>query len=164
LRELPGPGWPFDGTPFTARLADGTAIPTDRARTILLNAGFSALVLGTDGHPLYLGRRVRFASPAQRRVLHTRYATCVTDGCEIPAIGCQADHVDGWENGQPSDIDRLVLCCAFHNRYKWRHPDRVIIHQLEDGRYRYQIIRPGNRRPDRRRDNPSGQAASGPDP
>jgi hypothetical protein len=142
----PAPGWPFDGTPFTARLADGIPVPTERARQILLNAGFSALVLGTDGHPLYLGRRVRCASPAQRRVLLTRYATCVVDGCEIPATGCQVDHVDGWENGQSTDIDRLVLCCAWHNKYKWRHPDRVIINCYADGRYRYQIIRPANHR------------------
>jgi hypothetical protein len=160
---VPAPGWPFDGTSFTARLADGTPISTQRAREILLNAGFSALILGTDGHPLYLGRRVRCATPAQRRALHARYATCVVDGCEIPATGCQVDHVDGWENGQPSDIDRLVLCCSWHNRYKWRRPDRVTITQQPDGRYRYQIARPNNAQPNnaqpnspRRRDHPSG--------
>jgi hypothetical protein len=149
----PGPGWPFDGTPFTARLTDGTHISSERARQILLNAGYSSLVLGADGHPLYLGRRVRCATPAQRRVLLTRYATCVVDGCEIPATGCQIDHVDGWENGQPSDIDRLVMCCAFHNRYKWRHPDRITITQ-DAGKYRYQIVRPGNRPRDHRGGNP----------
>jgi hypothetical protein len=134
--------WPFDGTRFTARLADGTPIPTARARQILLNAGFSALVLGADGLPLYLGRRVRCASPAQRRVVQARYATCVVEGCEIPATSCQIDHVDGFANGQATDIDLLVPCCTFHNRYKWRHPDRVIIHQDPDGRYRYSIARP----------------------
>jgi hypothetical protein len=145
------PGWPLAGARFTARLADGTPIPTERARQILLNAGFSALVLGTDGLPLYLGRRVRCATPAQHRVLQVRYSTCVVDGCEIPASACQADHVDGWEHGQPTDIDRLVPCCAFHNRYKWRHPDRVTVHQEADGRYRYRIERPTSRRHTHRR-------------
>ncbi|HEX6470495.1 MAG TPA: DUF222 domain-containing protein, partial [Streptosporangiaceae bacterium] len=99
------PGWPFSVAGLTARLADGTPIPAWRARQILLNAGFSALVLGADGLPLYLGRRVRCASPAQRRVVLTRYATCVVDGCEIPATACQIDHIDGgWEAGQPTDI------------------------------------------------------------
>jgi hypothetical protein len=124
-----------------------------RAREILLNAGFSTLVLGTDGQPLYLGRRVRCASPAQRRVLQVRYPTCVVKGCEIPAAVCQIDHVDGWENGQPSDIDRLVMCCAWHNKYKWRHPGRVIITQLRDGRYQYRVRQPGRDRPP---DRPSG--------
>src|SRR5256885_2115255 len=119
----PAPAGPSDEPPFTARLADGTPIPTQRARQILLNAGFSTLVLGSDGHPLYLGRRVRCATPAQRRVLLTRYATCAVDGCDIPATACQVDHVDGWDNGQHTDIDQLVMCCTWHNRCKWRHPD-----------------------------------------
>jgi hypothetical protein len=140
----PAPGWSFNDARLTGRLADGTPVPAERVRTILLNAGFSALVLGTDGLPLYLGRRVRCASPAQRRVLVTRYVTCVVEGCEIPAIACQIDHVDNWAAGQPTDIDLLVPCCAFHNRYKERHPDRVTIHQDADGRYRYQIARPGS--------------------
>jgi hypothetical protein len=140
--QPPAPSWPFDGTPFAARLLDGTPIRVDRARSILLNAGFSTLILGTDGQPLYLGRRVRCATPAQRRVLKVRYDTCVVDGCEIPSTNCQVDHIDGWENGQPTDIDHLVMCCAFHNRYKWRHPDRITITQRPDGRYHYQIARP----------------------
>ncbi|HYT90237.1 MAG TPA: HNH endonuclease signature motif containing protein [Gemmataceae bacterium] len=160
----PASTWPFDGTPFTARLADGTPIGMERARQILLNAGFSTFVLGADGHPLYLGRRVRCATPAQRRVLLARYATCVVDDCEIPATGCQVDHVDGWENGQGSDIDRLVMCCSFHNRYKWRHPDRVIISRLPDGRYRYQIARPERLRPGARGGRPTDRRSPGRDP
>jgi hypothetical protein len=162
--EPPPATWPFDGTRFTARLADGTPIPTERARQILLNAGFSSLVLGTDGHPLYLGRRVRCATPAQRRVLLTRYATCAVDDCEIPATDCQLDHADGWDNGQPTDIDHLAPCCAFHNRYKWRHPDRVIISRRPDGRYRYQIIRPAHHRPGGWRERPTGRRSPGRDP
>ena len=163
-RWPPGPHWAFDGTPFTARLADGTPIGTQRARQILLNAGFSTLVLGTDGHPLYLGRRVRCATPAQRRVLLSRYETCAVEGCEIPAIGCQIDHADGWENGQGSDIDQLVMCCSWHNRYKWRHPDRVTIIQQPDGRYRYQIPRPGSHRYGRHGARPAGGPSPGRDP
>jgi Domain of unknown function (DUF222) len=144
--QPPAPSWPFDGTPYAARLTDGTPIPMRRARSILLNAGFSTLILGTDGHPLYLGRRVRCATPAQRRALQARYLTCVVDGCEIPATAWQVDHVDGWENGQPTDIDRLVICCAWHNKYKWRHPDRITITQHDDGRYHYKIVRPPPRR------------------
>ncbi|HEX6469800.1 MAG TPA: DUF222 domain-containing protein [Streptosporangiaceae bacterium] len=160
----PGPGWPFDGTPFTARLADGTPVPTQRARQILLNAGFSALVLGADGLPLYLGRRVRCGTPAQRRVLLTRYPTCVVDDCEIPGTGCQIEHVQGWENGQGSDIDQLVLCCSFHNRYKWRYPDRVIIDRRADGRYSYYIRRPTNNRSRKPRGHSARQRSPGHDP
>jgi hypothetical protein len=155
----PNPTWPFDGTPFVARLTDGTTIPMERARAILLNAGFSTLVLGTDGHPLYLGRRVRCATPAQRRVVLSRYSTCVVNGCEIPATGCQIDHVDTWENGQPTDIDRLVPCCAWHNRYKWRHPERITITQHADGRYHFQIDRPETHPQDRSRSRPTSRSS-----
>jgi hypothetical protein len=93
-------------------------------------------------------------------VLLTRYGTCVVDGCEIPATGCQLDHVDGWDNGQPTDIDYLVPCCAFHNRFKWRHPDRVIISRRPDGRYRYQIAPPARRQ----RERFIGRRSSGCDP
>jgi hypothetical protein len=145
----PAPSWPFDGTAFTARLADGTAIPTQRAREILINAGYSALVLGADGHPLYLGRTVRCATPHQRRVLRARYPTCVVQDCDIPGGLCQVDHVDGWVEWGPTDIDKLTLTCRFHNVYKYEHPDRISVTLRADGRYVYRIPRPTDPRRDR---------------
>jgi hypothetical protein len=142
----PGPSWPFDGTAFTARLADGTPIPVQRAREILINAGYSALVLGADGQPLYLGRTVRCATPHQRRVLLARYPTCVVRDCDIPGGFCQVDHVDGWVEWGPTDIDKLTLTCRFHNVYKYEHPDRVSVTLHGDGRYVYRILRPADPR------------------
>ena len=148
-RRTPRPSWPLDGTPYSARLVDGTPVPARRVRAILINAGYSALVLGADGHPLYLGRRVRCATRHQRRALLTRYATCVVQDCDIPGEFCQVDHVDGWTDWGPTDIDRLTLTCRFHNVYKYENPDRVSIVLRADGRYIYQIRRPGD---DLRRD------------
>jgi hypothetical protein len=141
--RAPKPTWPFDGTAFTARLPDGTPVPVADARRILVTAGFSALVLGTDGQPLYLGRRVRCATPHQRRVLNARYRTCVVVGCDIPANMCQLDHAVGWVNGDVSDVDKLAPLCHFHNKWKYEHPDRIHITIGGDGRYRYELIRPG---------------------
>lgn len=44
---------------------------THRARTIALNAGVSTLLLGTDGIPIYLGRKVRFVTTGQRSQITT---------------------------------------------------------------------------------------------
>jgi hypothetical protein len=139
----PGPSWPFDGTAFTARLPDGTPIPIQWARQILLAAGFSALVIGSDGQPMYLGRKVRCATPHQRRAINARYRTCAVTGCDIPASLCELDHADGWANGDVTDIDKLAPLCRFHNSHKFEYPDRVCVAVGDDGRLRYDLIRPG---------------------
>ena len=109
---------------------------------MLLAAGFSALVLGADGQPLYLGRKVRFATPHQRRALNARYRTCVVAGCDIPANLCELDHTDSWFADGVTDIDKLLPLCSWHNKYKGDQPDRFAITQCGGGRYRYNHIRP----------------------
>ncbi|MFD0683185.1 HNH endonuclease signature motif containing protein [Actinomadura fibrosa] len=126
-----------------ARLADGTPIPAVQARRIALTAGVSPLLLGRGNIPLYLGHRVRFATPAQRQVLETLYSTCAVQGCEVPGALCEVDHVKGWAlNGSPTDIDQLALCCGWHNRHKHTHPDQMQITKAPDGRYTYRLLPP----------------------
>ncbi|MFC6931038.1 DUF222 domain-containing protein [Actinomadura yumaensis] len=136
----------LNGGHTPARLGDGSPIPAPQARRIALAAGVSALILGRKNVPLYLGRRVRFATAAQRRVLQVLYPVCVVNGCEVPGHLCEVDHVDGWAlaNGA-TDIDRLVLCCAWHNRFKHAQPERISIRQTPDGLYTYRLLSPGHR-------------------
>ncbi|MEU8121482.1 DUF222 domain-containing protein [Spirillospora sp. NPDC049024] len=128
-----------------ARLTDGTPIPAPQARRIALAAGVSPLLLGTGNTPLYLGHKVRFATAAQRQVLETLYPTCAVQGCEVPGTLCEVDHVNGWALGNsPTDIDKLALCCGWHNRYK--HTNLQHIHTTHDpatGRYTYRLHPPG---------------------
>jgi hypothetical protein len=127
-----------------ARLTDGTPIPAAQARRIALSAGVSPLLLGSGNTPLYLGHRVRFATVPQRQVLETLYDTCAVQGCEVPGTLCEVDHVHGWALGNsPTDIDKLALCCGWHNRYKHTHPDRLHITKAPDGRYTYRLHPPG---------------------
>ncbi|WP_165965191.1 HNH endonuclease signature motif containing protein [Actinomadura bangladeshensis] len=128
-----------------ARLTDGTPIPAEQARRIALAAGVSPLLLGRGNIPLYLGRTERFASPAQRRVLETLYPTCAVEGCEVPGILAEVDHVRGWALGSATDIDQLALCCGWHNRFKATNPDQIDISRGPDGRYTYHLHPPGNR-------------------
>jgi hypothetical protein len=139
------PVWPLEnpagGWRIRARLADGTPLTSEQARIIALNAGISALILGADGHPLYLGRTARFVTPAQRRALEALYETCGADECDIPARMCQLDHVFNWTENGTTDIDQLAPACAFHNRLKYAHPEWFTISRDGSGRWRYTIRR-----------------------
>ncbi|TDD35038.1 HNH endonuclease [Actinomadura sp. KC06] len=128
------------------RLTDGSPIPAAQARRIALNAGVSPLILGHGSIPLYLGRRVRFATPAQRQVLETLYPTCAVQGCEVPGTLCEVDHVQGWVLGALTDIDRLALCCGWHNRFKHTNADQIQISHGTTGRYVYRILPPPDAR------------------
>ncbi|MFI0356293.1 DUF222 domain-containing protein [Actinomadura sp. 9N407] len=131
------------GGDIPARLPDGTPIPAEHARRIALSAGVSPLLLGPGSIPLYLGRRARFASPAQRRVLEALYPTCAVQGCEVPGALCEVDHVDGWALGNGStDIDRLTLACGWHNRWRHTNPHQIHIHKDPNGRFVYHLLPP----------------------
>jgi uncharacterized protein DUF222 len=132
----------LQGVDLPGRLADGTPIPAARARQIALAAGVSALVLGPGGHPLYLGRTARFASPQQRRVLETLYGTCAIEHCEIPSWLAEIHHVDGWKLGAATDIDKLAPACGFHNRWIEDNPDRVETIRDDHGRYVIRCLPP----------------------
>ncbi|MBO3751594.1 HNH endonuclease, partial [Streptosporangiaceae bacterium NEAU-GS5] len=66
---------------------------------------------------------------------YVRYATCITEGCPIPAHLCQIDHIDPWASGGRTDLDRLAPCCGFHNRDRAIHPQRYRIRRTDDGRW-----------------------------
>jgi hypothetical protein len=120
----------------SARLLGGGRITAERARELALSAGVSALVLGSGGRPLYLGRRSRFATHGQRQTLLTRYACCAAEGCEIPARLCELHHTGGgWKAGVPTDIDRLAPLCSFHNKWVEEHPRRVQETKDNEGRF-----------------------------
>ncbi|MFG2000221.1 DUF222 domain-containing protein [Spirillospora sp. NPDC048911] len=130
-----------DDTP--GRLRDGTPIPAAQVRRLALNAGISTLILGSKGVPLYLGRTARIANPGQRQVLETLYDTCAVRGCEVPGFLCEIDHVDGWALGHsPTDIDKLALCCGWHNRWKHANPEQIEISEGVDGLFVYRVLPP----------------------
>ena len=122
---VPHPVGPRAGR-VPARLLNGTPISAQDARRIALNAGISPLLLGHHGSPLYLGRTVRFVTPAQRKVLLALYETCIVHGCHIPAHLCEIHHLGGgWKLGTPTDIDQLAPACGWHNRWIDHHPDHI---------------------------------------
>jgi Domain of unknown function (DUF222) len=66
---------------------------------------------------IYCGRAKRFATPAQRIVLHARHRGCTRPGCTAPGYWCQVHHVNGWtkDHGQ-TNVNTMTLACGGDNR------------------------------------------------
>ncbi len=105
-------------------LATGQMLPVASVHRLARTSSLVRLVMDVDGQVLDMGRKVRLATPAQRRAVYARYATCWIDGCPLPATMCQIDHADNWSNGGLTDLKLLGPACQFHNRDRYRHPDR----------------------------------------
>ncbi len=90
-------------------LMDDTPIDLDELRRIACDAGVIPAIFNAEGLPLYLGRRQRAATQAQRLALQARDKHCV--GCGIRATACESHHILWWENGGTTDITNLVLLC-----------------------------------------------------
>ncbi|MBB2740845.1 UNVERIFIED_ORG: hypothetical protein FHR35_000665 [Microbispora rosea subsp. rosea] len=105
-------------------LATGQMLPVSSVHRLARTSTLVRLVMDAEGQVLDMGRKVRLATPAQRRAVYARYATCWIDGCPLPATMCQIDHADNWSNGGLTDLKLLGPACQFHNRDRYQHPDR----------------------------------------
>jgi hypothetical protein len=66
--------------------------------------------------PVALYHRKRFASVAQRIMLHAKDRGCSMPGCDAPAYHTEVHHVSGWTTTHTTDITNLTLACGPHNR------------------------------------------------
>jgi hypothetical protein len=120
LANETGPAWLDDvREPISAALAAALAC----------DAGSYVIGLDHHGNPLWMSRRERYFTAAQRKALAVRDGGCVFPGCTAPPSWCHAHHVVEWTRDGPTDIDNGVLLCAFHHR---------VIHRSE---YRLRMIR-----------------------
>ena len=92
-----------------AGLIDGTPIDIDDLRHIACDAGIVPVVFAADGQPLYMGRKQRAVTAAQKLALIARDKQCI--GCGMRASACDAHHIIWWDDGGPTDITNLVLLC-----------------------------------------------------
>ncbi|MBE3009023.1 DUF222 domain-containing protein [Microbispora sp. NEAU-D428] len=118
------------GTAPGLLLATGQMLPITSVHRLARTSTLVRLVMDADGQVLDMGRKVRLATPAQRRAVFARYATCWIDGCPLPATMCQIDHADNWSAGGLTDLKLLGPACQFHNRDRYRHPDRYTRHKV----------------------------------
>ncbi|MDQ2722708.1 MAG: HNH endonuclease [Actinomycetota bacterium] len=86
-------------------IRDALAMATDAYPVLCL--------FNRDGQPLYLGRGARLASAAQRLALYARDKGCTRPGCDMPAQWTQVHHLDEYQYGGLTDVDKMCLVCPF---------------------------------------------------
>ncbi|MEV7808483.1 DUF222 domain-containing protein [Microbispora sp. NPDC088329] len=118
-------------------LATGQVLPVSGVHRLARTSTLVRLVMNADGQVLDMGRKVRLATPAQRRAVFARYATCWIDGCPLPATMCQIDHADNWSTGGLTDLKLLGPACQFHNRDRYQHPERYTRHTTGKDRWTF---------------------------
>ncbi|MEU7936092.1 DUF222 domain-containing protein [Microbispora bryophytorum] len=118
-------------------LATGQMLPVSSVHRLARTSALARLVMDAEGQVLDMGRKVRLATPAQRRAVYARYATCWIDGCPLPATMCQIDHADNWSTGGLTDLKLLGPACQFHNRDRYQHPDRYTRHKTGTDRWAF---------------------------
>ncbi|TQS25024.1 DUF222 domain-containing protein [Microbispora sp. KK1-11] len=118
-------------------LATGQVLPVSSVHRLARTSTLVRLVMDAEGQVLDMGRKVRLATPAQRRAIYTRYATCWIDGCPLPATMCQIDHADNWSTGGLTNLKLLGPACQFHNRDRYQHPDRYTRHKTGTDRWTF---------------------------
>ncbi|WP_067169655.1 HNH endonuclease signature motif containing protein [Microtetraspora niveoalba] len=123
-------------------LATGQFLPAPDIHRLAHTSTLARLVMNADSQILDMGRKVRRAIPAQRRAILARYTTCVVDDCPLPAHLCQTDHIDNWSDGGTTDLDKLAPTCQFHNRDRYRHPERYRLYRAGKDRWAFAYLGP----------------------
>ncbi|WP_345530659.1 HNH endonuclease signature motif containing protein [Microbispora amethystogenes] len=123
-------------------LATGQLLPVSSVHRLARTSTLVRIVMNAAGQVLDMGRKVRLATPAQRRAVFARYATCWVDGCPLPATLCQIDHADDWSRGGLTDLKLLGPACQFHNRDRYRHPARYTRRKTGDDRWAFTYRNP----------------------
>ena len=101
--------------------SSGTALPGEPVPPAVIDrlgcdATLRLSLLGGEGEVLFLGRRQRLFSSAQRHAMAIRDGGCRFPGCTLPAAFTDAHHIIGWREGGPSDVTNGLLLCRFHHR------------------------------------------------
>ncbi|MET0932141.1 MAG: HNH endonuclease signature motif containing protein, partial [Mycetocola sp.] len=74
-------------------------------------------IIDPNGALVALGTENRFFSRAQRLGMIARDGpTCSVPGCQIPATGCEAHHIEEHCDGGPTHTHNGALFCWFHHR------------------------------------------------
>ena len=142
------------------RLADGSAIPIVELHRLALEANLLPSIFDTKAQDMWLGRKQRTASEAQRVALIARDQHCI--GCSANPLWCRAHHIIWWSKNGPTDVDNLVLVCDDchhkihdHGWQVYKHPETGKYHlkppnPTKTTKTTQPVIRaqPGPRKPD----------------
>lgn len=99
-------------------LVSPDGLPLDRAVAERIRAVLPPALGGPATQILAAGRTARLVPAHIRRVLNARDQGCVHPGCDRLPERCHAHHIRHWADGGPTDLDNLVLACAYHH-HRW---------------------------------------------
>ena len=115
------------------RLADGSPIPIIELHRLALEANLLPSIFDTKAQDIWLGRRLRTATEAQRIALIARDQHCI--GCGANPLWCRAHHIIWWSKNGPTDLENLALVCDDchhkihdHGWQVYKHPDTSKYH------------------------------------
>jgi len=98
-----------------SELEDGTLISSKTVQRLACDGSLHR-VLKADSMVVDVGRARRTAQPAQWRGLKARHKTCAGPGCERPINWTYAHHVDFWEEGEQTNLRKMLPLCFYHHR------------------------------------------------
>lgn len=142
------------GVEANALIEEGPVIAGSTLHRLLCNARLQTVVEHPDGTVRGVGRLTREPAPWMMRQLRHRDGTCRFPGCDARRF-TQAHHVEWWSRGGATDLDNLVLVCAFHHKLVHEHGWGLTC----DGDGEVTWIRPEERR---RSANTSSRVRAGP--
>ena len=125
-----------DGLARATVCGTDVAISGATARRMACAAGVIPAVLGRKGQVLNLGRRSRYASPAQRVAkLVEQGGQCAIEHCDRPASWADAHHwKKRWVDGGRTDLADLIMICPRHHTLA--HLPGRKCSPVDGGRYR----------------------------
>ena len=123
------------------RLADGSAIPIVELHRLALEANLLPSIFDTKAQDMWLGRKQRTASEAQRVALIARDQHCI--GCGANPLWCRAHHIIWWSKNGPTDVDNLMLVCDDCHHKIHDHGWQVYKHP-NTGKYKLKPPNPTN--------------------
>ncbi|WP_020377394.1 HNH endonuclease signature motif containing protein [Candidatus Microthrix parvicella] len=110
-------------------LEDGTPLPIDTIARLACDAEIIPAIFGAKGQPLWLGRRTRLATSAQRLAVTARDLGCIV--CHASPEFCQVHHITWWSAGGGTDLDNLCIVCSRH--HTMIHEQGLTIAKTSDG-------------------------------
>ncbi len=78
-------------------------------------ATLTRIVMAGKSVVLDMGRRVRFATPAQARAVRIRDGGCIFPSCRRPARWCDIHHINGFALGGSTDVATMCCLCRRHH-------------------------------------------------
>ncbi len=93
----------------------GVPLPVETIRRMACDAGIIPVVLDGGGVVLDEGRSKRLATAEQRIAIEAMQSTCSHPDCTVSVDECRIHHVDVWQLGGRTDLDRMAPLCETHH-------------------------------------------------